>query len=122
MKALSERAAKTEAKRIHEVVMARLGGEPKTRDQLSKIVDQLERGDEIYAWNIMAAGAMGVFFEGGPKWSYEKKTKYVEDARDAVSLVRYHLRPYIDAYKDRFVESAAEWARTYGSRKTRKGA
>lgn len=120
MRALSERAAKIEAKRIHEAVLARLGGEPRTRDQLSDIVDELEDGKEIYAWNMMAASAIAVFFEGGPKWSYEKKTKYVEDARDAVRLVRYHLRPFINTYKDRFVESAAEWARTHGSRKNGK--
>ncbi len=110
---ISERKAKAEAKRIHELAVAKhtKHGEVRTRKEIVAVVGEMEDGSEIEAWRMASAAAIMVYGPRGPKWSAARKAEYVEKARAATRLVHYHLHSYIEEYKARFVASAAEWAR-----------
>jgi hypothetical protein len=119
---ISERKAKAEAKRIHELAVAKhtKHGEVRTRKEIVAVVSEMEEGREIEAWRMASAAAIMVYWPSGPKWSAKKKAEYVEKARAATRLVHYYLHPYIEEYKAKFVASAAEWARKEKLKEERK--
>lgn len=110
---ITERKAKAEAKRIHDLAVAKhtKHGEVRTRKEIVDVVSEMEDGQEIEAWRMASASAIMIYGPSGPKWSAEKKEEYVHKARAATRLVQYYLHAYIQEYKDKFVASAAEWAR-----------